>query len=953
MTDESPARSGPLARNDDAPPETRRLRMRSSSSTRRPAAAVAGSRRPAPAAGRVKPGHHADGLNSLLFDRNPCPMWILDAATLRFLAVNEAAVRIYGYSRDEFLAMTLKDLHPAEEVPRMIRRLTGGTEGPPDTWRHKMKGGHFLDVSVMSSDLEFRRRRARLMLIEDVTDRLRERRRREESERLMMRAQQLAQLGSWHWDFRTGVTGWSEELARICGDPPGSPAPSFESFLHRVHAEDRDRLAAIVAGTMKDGRTVPVDFRIVRSDGAIRWLHAYSEVSFDDDGRPDRMMGFAQDITARKEAEEELAETERRMRQIAEAIQDVFYLSDARTNQVIYVNPAFEKVWGRPAETILARPRSWLEAVHPDDRERIQASLERFKPSSEAPDWSEEFRILRPDGAVRWLWVRSFPIRSRKGEVVRFAGVERDITERRQAEDTIRSLLRITWELNATLDVDALMEELVKETLNLVGAASGCAGLKAAGGMVCHTFFHRGAGVPFHHTWAAGQGLPGRMLGAAACVRGDEADLDLALRDRFGVRSAICAPLVDARWAPLGFFMLCDRVDGQPFGRDDEEKLLAVAQAASVAIQNAIAYRRLQETTEALRAAEAKYRDIFENAAFGIGQSTPDGRVRAANPTLARMLGYDSPEDLIASVTDIGREIYVDQNRREDGRRILEERGSMSDFEAELRRRDGSTIWVSMNLRAVRDESGTVLYFEGAMQDVTQRKRAEDLLREVSGRLLQTQSEERRRIARELHDSTAQSLAALALNLGLVGRSADGLGEAERRRLEESQDLAQQCCREIRTLSYLLHPPALDETDLWSAVRWYAEGFTHRSGIKVNLTMPRGVGRLPQDVETTLFRIVQESLANIHRHSRSRRARIRIARREARITLTVRDHGRGMPRPPAEDRAGETPAAGHAALGVGIAGMRERVRQLGGQFEIDSDPRGTSVRVEIPLSAGH
>jgi PAS domain S-box-containing protein len=893
-------------------------------------------------------------LQFLLFDRNPCPMWIFDAETLAFLAVNEAAIREYGHSREEFLSMTIRDIRPPEDVPLLLAYLSGATaDYRPDSWRHRKKDGSLVDVTVTTSSLEFHGRPARLALIEDVTGRLRERRQREESERQLLRAQQLAQLGSWQWDLQTGATGWSEELARICGDPPGSPAPGYEAFLQRVHAEDRDRLAAIVAGVLADGRPVPVDFRIVRADGEVRWLHAYSEASFDDAGRPNRLIGFAQDITGRKTAEEEVAETERRMRQIAEAIQDVFYLSDARTDRVLYVNPAFEKVWGRPAETILAQPRSWLEAVHPHDRERIQASLERFKPSSESPEWSEEFRILRPDGAVRWLWVRSFPIRSRKGEVVRFAGVERDITERRQAEDTIRSLLRITWELNATLDVDALMEELVKETLNLVGAASGCAGLRTTEGMLCQTFFRGGERVPFRHCWPAGRGLPGRMLGAAACVRGGEADIDPELRDRFGVRSAICAPLVDARWAPLGFFMLCDRKDGQPFGRDDEEKLMAVAQAASVAIQNALAYRKLQEAAEALQAAEAKYRDIFESATFGIGQSTPDGGIRAANPALARMLGYDSPEELIASIDDLGRQIYVDQKRREEGRRILEQRGSMSDFEAELRRRDGSTIWASMTLRSVRDGSGAVLYFEGAIQDVTQRKRAEDLLREVSGRLLQTQSEERRRIARELHDSTAQSLAALALNLGLVARSADGLGEAERQRLDDSQQLAQQCCREIRTLSYLLHPPALDETDLWSAVRWYAEGFTRRSGIKVDLTMPRGVGRLPQDVETTLFRIVQESLANIHRHSRSRQARIRIARRAAHVTLTVRDQGRGMPPLPAEDGAGETPPGGHAALGVGIAGMRERVRQLGGRFEIDSDPRGTSVRVEIPLSAGH
>ena len=354
------------------------------------------------------------------------------------------------------------------------------------------------------------------------------------------------------------------------------------------------------------------------------------------------------------------------------------------------------------------------------------------------------------------------------------------------------------------------------------------------------------------------------------------------------------------------------------------------------------------------------------------------------------MLGYDSPEELIAAARDLDHGFYVDPGMRREMRRVLDKDGELSGLEVQVRRKDGTPIWVLMNLSAVRDAAGKTLHYDGMIQDITPRKKTEDELREVSGLLLQSQNQERRRIARELHDSTAQSLAALAMNLSLIGKAATALDAKTRKRLSESLQLAQQSCREIRNLSYLLHPPELQDTDLWSAVRWYVEGFSSRSGIRVDLSVPKSAKdeRIPGDVEVTLFRIVQESLANIHRHSGSRRARIRIARGPSRVTLVVRDDGRGLrnatgrrPGAPAlmgvgiagmrlgrsksgvslvvRDqgrglRAATSRGAGRGMLlGVGIAGMRERVRQLGGRIEIDSDGRGTCVKVTVPVPRGN
>ena len=223
-----------------------------------------------------------------------------------------------------------------------------------------------------------------------------------------------------------------------------------------------------------------------------------------------------------------------------------------------------------------------------------------------------------------------------------------------------------------------------------------------------------------------------------------------------------------------------------------------------------------------------------------------------------------------------------------------------------------------------------------------ERARIERALHQLSGRLLESQDQERRRIARDLHDVAAQNLAALAMNLSLLKSFAEHMPPEGRALLDESLASAKACGTELRTVSYLLHPPLLDELGLAGAVREYADGFAERSGIRVDLEIPSDFGRLSADCETALFRVLQESLANIHRHSASPTASIRFACTPSEVLLEVADRGKGL-------KAGSL-ASGDASLrmGVGIAGMRERIRQLGGRLEILTGAQGTTVTASLP-----
>jgi PAS domain S-box-containing protein len=307
------------------------------------------------------------------------------------------------------------------------------------------------------------------------------------------------------------------------------------------------------------------------------------------------------------------------------------------------------------------------------------------------------------------------------------------------------------------------------------------------------------------------------------------------------------------------------------------------------------------------------------------------------------MLGYSKTELAQVPFTELAHSDDV-QASRDLFTELCEGKRDRYQLEKRFCRKDGQILWGQLTESLVRNQNGEPQYAIAMVEDISGRKRAAEALRQLSGRLLRLQDEERRRIARELHDTTAQSLAALAVNLAVVKDSAPDLSPRARTCLSESLELAEGCLREVRTLSYLLHPPLLEEAGLGSALRWFVDGYTQRTGIDVDLEMPPELTRLPGDVELALYRVVQEGLTNIHLHSGSKKAHVCLTCLPAQAVLTVADEGRGMP-PGLLERGGRR----GAKLGVGIPGMRERIRQLGGQFEIVSGSKGTTLTASVSL----
>jgi PAS domain S-box-containing protein len=346
----------------------------------------------------------------------------------------------------------------------------------------------------------------------------------------------------------------------------------------------------------------------------------------------------------------------------------------------------------------------------------------------------------------------------------------------------------------------------------------------------------------------------------------------------------------------------------------------------------------------ALRRSEERFRLLTEAVQdYAIFMLDPEGHVSTWNTGAERLKGYKASEI-------IGRHFscfYPQEDLRAGTpRRELEIAEKEGRFEEEgwRLRRDGSKFWASVAITALRDDTGRLIGFGKVTRDITERMKAEKSLRALSLHLLKTQDEERRRIGRDLHDSLGQYVAAMKMSLDTLASSLEPEETETRERVAQCVHLAEECVKEVRTISHLLYPPMLEELGLKSAISWYLDGFTKRSGILASFDISPDFGRLSRDVELALFRVLQESLANVHRHSGSSTAHVQLSIQRGMAVLEISDQGKGIPSAILEE-SGEDWLG---ATGVGLRGMKERMRQLGGSLEISSGRDGTRVTAAIP-----
>lgn len=261
----------------------------------------------------------------VMFENNPRPVWVYDSESLGFLAVNQAAVEQYGYSREEFLRMTIKEIRPPEEVNALLDavKTRAASLYKLGVWKHRKRDGTLFDAEITSQAIPFEGRAAVMVLCNDVTERRRAEEKLRHSERQLAEAQRLAHIGSWEWDIPTNTVVWSDELYRIFGFEPQEFRATYERFLERLHPDDRPRVIAVVEEALERRGSFTHYHRVILPDGTLRILHNRGEVLVGEDGRAARMFGTEEDVTERRQAEEQLEESNRQLRALAARLQTV------------------------------------------------------------------------------------------------------------------------------------------------------------------------------------------------------------------------------------------------------------------------------------------------------------------------------------------------------------------------------------------------------------------------------------------------------------------------------------------------------------------------------------------------------------------------------------------------------------------------------------------------------
>ena len=581
------------------------------------------------------------------------------------------------------------------------------------------------------------------------------------------------------------------------------------------------------------------------------------------------------------------------------------------------INDSFTRLTGYAREETLGRtPLAMNLWKDPSQRARVMAKLQEHSEVRE-----EEFLCVTKSGETR-VCQFSGALIDLDGQLCALV-IVRDITARKRADEALRASEERFRNLVQDLHVGVVLLGPDAETKFANSAALKMFGLSEE----------------------QARGKSTSSFGLTA-IREDGTEIPFALRTgprAIATRQPIRNDVVGWR-RPDSNEVFWTLVDAVPHFTPESEVASVI-----LSISNVTEWKQAEQ---ALRASEARFRTLVQDFHVGVVMLGPDATLQFANQAAQQLFGFTAVEakgrnssqlELI-SMREDGTEIPF--SMRPGVRAIATRQPVLNEVTGWRRLGYSEVLWTLGNAVPQFAPDGSVSAVIYTFTNITERKQAEEALHQLSTRLLQLQDEERRRLGRELHDSLAQSVLAVNLNLAQAAQSSPSLSERGRHALAEARRLLQEMSREIRTLSYLLHPPLLDELGLVSAIKEYAEGFSERSGVKMELHLQTGFGRLPQEAETALFRIVQESLTNIQRHSGSQTAMIRLRGDSTCVNLDISDRGCGMAKNAIERGNGSG-----SRLGVGILGMRERMTQLGGKLEIDSSPSGTRVRVSIPLRA--
>ena len=962
----------------------------------------------------------------------------------RILEFNAAAERTFGYRREKVVGTPLTEaiIPPAlrESHLRGMAALKDGRASRLLGRRVEMRAmradGSEFPVELTVTRIDSQSRPIFTAYLRDITEQKREEEKLRESERKYRELVELTHDLVWAVDTEGRFTYMSPASRRIYGREPQEMIGRL--YTDFMSPEEASPAMAKLAEMIATGKSVyEVEARVYHRDGHEVILSANGVVQRDSAGNIVGITGISRDITQNKREEEKLRESETRFRELAENIREVFWMSDRENTRTIYISPGYETIWGRRRETLYASPASWMEAIHPEDKERMRHAI-TSRDSTKPHD--STYRIVRPDGGVRWIRDRGFPVRNEEGAVARFAGIAEDITERKQAEDRLREYEKVVEGLEEMIVVvdrdyryllanrafltsrgverDQLIGRLVPDVLSpeafatVADKLSDCLRGKTIQFEMRYSYPECGE-RDLLVSYFPIEGPSG--IDRVACLLKDiterkrteqarERGLSLMLAtlestadgivvvntegkietfNRLFARmwrlpEDVLASKEDARaleWVldqliePKKFLekvhYLYEHPEEESFDRlvfKDERVFERYSRPQLIGGKVAGRVWSFRDITERERTAQKLERNEKEQRQLAQQLAMEKARLVAAQ-AVAKVGSWEtdartgtvtwSAETHRIFETDPAtfkptHQLFLDVIHPEDRARVAEAfaRGlalrSPCAVEHRLLMPDGRVKYLEERWQTFFDHEGEAIRAVGTCQDITERKQAHEEHRRVSRRLVDVQEEERRHLARELHDEIGQTLTAAKMNLESIDLPQSS---AHVPRLEETITLLDNLLRQIRQISLDLHPSLLDDLGLVPALRSLLDQRASRAGLRAQLFAREALGRVDPGIQNTAFRIAQEAITNVLRHAKAQSIRLYLQHNRDQLRMKIVDDGIGFnPR-----RAGVKPVA--RENGFGLLSMRERAGLAGGRMEIVSAPnKGTSIEVVLPLN---
>jgi PAS domain S-box-containing protein len=817
----------------------------------------------------------------------------------QLLFVNPALCSILGFTEDELLDKHCVQFSPPEDAEKdwvLFQKLRAGSiDHYQLEKRYFRRDGSLVWGSLSLSLLNSRPSPLVLAMVEDITEKKRAEEALRESEERFRLAAQAGKMYSFEWDVATDKVVRSSEHVEIL-DVKEPLNITHQQFMDKVHPDDRPKLAAAIAELSPQNPTCNVSYRVLISDGAVVWIKSSGHAFFDGQGRMLRLVGMVADITDQKLAEESLRASEERLR-LAQKVAGIGTFERNIRTGVNTWTPEMESMYGLPPGSFGRTRAAFENLIHPDDRARVVKLVDEALKTGR--QMSGEWRVIWPDGSVHWIAGYWQALMDESGEPSRVIGVDMDITDRKRAEEALRDseerfrlaayagrMYAYTW--------DAITDVIVRS-----GNASDVLGSTG--------------------------GAPLTRQQTLARVHPD---------DRETFNASVNQHTLEHPDVQISYRML--RPDGSVVWVEKTAHAMFDEQGRPLRVVGMVAdITERKRAEETLRESEERFRLVANTAPVMIWMSGVDKKPTYFNQLWMDFTGLSEAELRNGLVGIVHAEDY--QRCHDVYCRGFDRRQPFRK-ECRLRRYDGQYRWM-LDIGVPRfHKDGSFAGYIGSCVDVTDHKLAEDVLSNMSRKLVEAQEQERARIARELHDDVAQRLAMLSIDLDQAQQVWPDLPSEVLSYMVELRRRTRQISTDVQSLSHDLHSSQLEHLGVVTGIKSWCREFGERQRIQIDFEHDVQ-GTFSPEIDLCLFRVLQEALHNAAKHSGAKHVKIALTEDSGEIHLLIRDFGKGF----------DLEAAKHGR-GLGLTSMQERVRLVKGIIEIQSKPMdGTAIHVRIPF----